>query len=828
MHFPLRTHWRRQPLHFGEWLARPLLAHFGLEIEWSRPDASELLATGEGLDLIPDHSRAMILGAGFRWPETVARLPKAQLHALRGRLSAEKIGADSAVPLGDLALLADTLIAPPPPHDRLGLVLDASERAEPLLSAWLQRHADRVAAIGSDTADASAVVAQIAACRAVLTTSVAGLAVAWSCGVPALQLAKEPSSRTADFEFQDLRSAFFDPPAIGPRIIVSHLAQLSPDEIAARAEPHPPDLAARKAALRGAIRRLCANLPSRPLGSAETRVAPPLEVLAAPASTFIAERPETAARLLRAALAESPRDARLRRELGRALRELGEPQAAVAELLRATQLAPGDAEAALLLGRVFEDLRRVDLACTAFAAAARAAPEWPDAVNPHALALASQGQIDRALELWTGLVARHPSYRVAHDNLVYYRPFAPGCDRAALRATQAAWQARHAAPLACARTPHANDPAPERPLRIGYVSPDFRYHALCHFSLPVFRHHDAAQFQVYAYDLRGERDRATHLHRAHVAHWRDVAGLSDEAIAAQIRTDQVDILVDLAHHMARNRLPVFARKPAPVQVAWIAYPGGTGLETIDYRLTDALLDPPGPDDAAAFEKPVRLPNFWCYDPLVTEPAVSPLPALARGEVTFGCLNTFTKINAVSLALWACVLRAVPRSRLVLLAPPGPATENVRAVFAREGIAASRVVLQTRQPRGQYLAHYRWIDLMLDPVPVGGHTTLCDALWMGVPTVSLPGEPAICRGGLSLLSAVGLTDWIAASPEDYVRIAVEKSADLAALAALRTTLRDRFARSPVMDAPRFVRAMEAAYRTMWRTWCAQAGARPAPR
>jgi predicted O-linked N-acetylglucosamine transferase (SPINDLY family) len=242
---------------------------------------------------------------------------------------------------------------------------------------------------------------------------------------------------------------------------------------------------------------------------------------------------------------------------------------------------------------------------------------------------------------------------------------------------------------------------------------------------------------------------------------------------------------------------------------------------MDYRLTDPYLDPPGLFDDCYSEESLRLPDaFWCYDPLTDRPPVNPLPALGSGAVTFGCLNNFRKVNDGCLALWARVLRAVPGSRLLLMAPRGPARDQVLAVLEREGVVAARVAFVDRRPRLEYLELYHRIDLCLDPLPANGHTTSLDAFWMGVPTLTMPGRTVSGRAGLCLLKNLGLPELIAEDPEDLARIAAELAADPPRLSELRATLRHRLEGSPLMDAPRFARNVEAAYRLMWRRWCAR--------
>jgi protein O-GlcNAc transferase len=286
-----------------------------------------------------------------------------------------------------------------------------------------------------------------------------------------------------------------------------------------------------------------------------------------------------------------------------------------------------------------------------------------------------------------------------------------------------------------------------------------------------------------------------------------------------IRADRIDILVDPNMHMSRNRLLVFARKPAPVQVTWLGYPGSTGLATMDYRLTDPHLDPSGIGDQLYSEQLVRLPNsFWCYDPLTDQPEINPLPAQSSGHITFGCLNNFYKINIGAIELFAKVLHAVPGSRLLMLCPCESGRASALNHFQHLGIDPARIEFAGFRPRPEYLRTYHRIDISLDVLPYNGHTTSMDSLWMGVPIITLVGNTAAGRAGLSILTNLNMPDLIAQSPAEYVEIAVRLSSDLKRLADLRATLRERMTVSPFMDAPPFAGDIESAYRTMWQSWC----------
>ena len=300
--------------------------------------------------------------------------------------------------------------------------------------------------------------------------------------------------------------------------------------------------------------------------------------------------------------------------------------------------------------------------------------------------------------------------------------------------------------------------------------------------------------------------------------WRNIEGMSEEAAVRLVRDDRIDILVDLTMHMDRNRLLLFARKPAPVQVTWLAYPGTTGLTAIDYRLTDPRLDPLDCGNEYYSESSFRLADtFWCYDPLASEPAVNALPALSSGHVTFGCLNNFAKVTDPTLDVWAQVLRRVPNSRLLLLAPMGIARQRVIEKLRERGVEENRVEFISRQPRAQYLASYHRIDLCLDTFPYNGHTTTLDSVWMGVIPLTMSGTTAVSRGGLSILANLGLQHLVATDADELVEIAAKFTGDLPALAELRGELRGRMQASPLMDATRFARNVEVAYRQMWRNW-----------
>ncbi len=375
--------------------------------------------------------------------------------------------------------------------------------------------------------------------------------------------------------------------------------------------------------------------------------------------------------------------------------------------------------------------------------------------------------------------------------------------------------------------PHATSPDPDKRLRIGYLSVEFREHLGAYFLTPLFEATDRSRFEIVCYSILpdAEADARTARFKAQADGWRTVGPLDDEALAAQIRADGIDILVDLAGHSGLNRLPMLARRPAPVQVTWLGYPNGTGMAAVDYRIVDPVSDPVGPTDAHAVETLVRLPApFLCFRPPASAPPVVPLPAGTTGRVTFGSFNKLSKITDGTVALWAEVLRRVPDSRLLLkdrpLSDPGTAA-LMQARFAAAGIDPARLdLVGFIKDAAGHLAAYNRIDIALDPHPYNGTITTCDCLWMGAPLVTLAGGRHAARVGASLMTAIGLPELVAATPEDYVEIAAGLAGDLTRLMRLRLSLRERVRASALCDEARFMRNLETAYRLMWRRWCDQ--------
>jgi predicted O-linked N-acetylglucosamine transferase (SPINDLY family) len=519
------------------------------------------------------------------------------------------------------------------------------------------------------------------------------------------------------------------------------------------------------------------------------------------------------------AIALRPKYAEAHSNLGAALRECGHLDDAAAACQKAIELKPDHPEAFNNLGNVYRDNRQHDEAIAALRQAISLNPDFVQALDNLGQALKDAGQLDESIALHRRALAIKPDWAVTRSNLLLVMHYHPDVSPAALAEEHRHWNRQHAEPLKKLVVPHNNDRDPDRRLRIGYVSADFRSHPVGRFMAPLLENHDKSRVEVFGYFNHAAPDATTDQLRSAADVWRDIAGFSDEQVAKQVRDDRIDILVDLSLHTGGNRLLVFARKPAPVQVSYLGYCSTTGLDTIDYRLSDPYFDPPDQDESVYSERTIRLPEtYWCYRPGIDVP-VGPAPALASGQVTFGSLNNFCKISGPALTAWAGILRAVPRSHLIVHAHQGRHRQELLQRLEGDGIDAGRVRFVCELPIERYFQQYHEIDICLDTFPYAGGTTTCDAAWMGVPTVSVRGRTAVGRGSFSVMSNIGAEELVARTPEEYVNLAVDLANDLPRLGAFRSTLRPRMEASPLMNGPRFAANVEAAYRRMWHDWCA---------
>ncbi len=497
-------------------------------------------------------------------------------------------------------------------------------------------------------------------------------------------------------------------------------------------------------------------------------------------------------------------------------------------LLQAVKLDPKSADAHSTLARTYLNLDRIDDAIAAALVAIELDPRRASAYCNLGNGYRALGRIDDAISAYRTALHIGPQDPYTYSNAVYTLNLRSRQTPDELFAEHCAWGELLADPLTRLAAAHGNDRSPGRRLRLGYVSAHFCNHAVNFFSEPLLAAHDHQQFELFCYSNGSRHDDANARIQSCADHWREIGPLGDDEAAQLIRDDQIDLLVDLSGHIAGHRLLVFARKPAPVQVTYLGYQNTTGMQAMDYRLTDDWSDPPG-TDAFYTEKLLRLPEaFFCYRPSPDAPPVGELPALASGHVTFGSFNNFAKVTPATLDAWAKILAGVLHSRLVILAHNAPSLhESLLNRFAGQGIEPGRVHIVNRCPRPEYLTRIAAVDIALDPFPFNGHTTTCDALWQGVPVITLAGKNYASRFGSSAHNVLGLTEWIAASVEQYVETATALARDLNRLARLRGELRSRMAASTLLDGATFARRVEAAYRAMWIDWCQRptsAGAR----
>ena len=482
---------------------------------------------------------------------------------------------------------------------------------------------------------------------------------------------------------------------------------------------------------------------------------------------------------------------------------------------RSLKLAPDSPDTLTNLANALREFDRVDPAFAAVKKALSINPDYYEAHHTLGSLYKDSGRITEAMHEYDRALELRPGFRMIDTNRAYLAHYDPARDGSSILQVVRQWNDRYAAPLQSKIHPHDNDRSPDRRLRIGYLSPNFSAHCFGRNMLPLYRQQNHQQFETFFYSDLTRPDEFTKRIGHCADAWRDVAGMTDAKIAEMIRQDRIDILVDHTMHMAYERLLVFAQKPAPVQVTFGAYPAGTGLQTMDYRLSDPWLDP---QEFEKFyvERTERLPHsFWCYDnegmSLADSPPVNPLPATTNGFVTFGCLNNFCKMNGSVLELWRKVLDAVGNSRLLLMAPEGSIRRRLSEFFQ------NRVDFTPRQSRNPYFAIYHRMDIGLDTFPYNGHTTSLDSLWMGVPIVTLIGQTAVGRAGLSQLTNLNMPELAAGSPEEFVAIAANLAGDIPKLRDIRATLRDRMRNSPLMDAAGFASGVEAAFRRMWHQW-----------
>lgn len=494
---------------------------------------------------------------------------------------------------------------------------------------------------------------------------------------------------------------------------------------------------------------------------------------------------------------------------------------------RALELKPDYAEVHNNLGNLYKSIGQTDRAVMHIEHALRLMPRNALIHNNFGNLLKSQGRINDAINCFRKALELQSNYIEAHSNLLFTLNYSPDISAQDLFNAHVEFAAIHCNRYLLTLPKHNNELSAERKLRIGYISGDFRQHSVACFISPVLLQHNHDAFEIFAYHNHRTHDQVTDVIRQSVDHWREIAGHTDDQVAQLVRKDRIDILVDLSGHTAHNRLLVFARKAAPIQVTWIGYPTTTGLPTMDYRITDDIADPPGIADRCHTEHLMRLPEcFSVYQGPSGLPIVGNPPALRNGHITFGSFNNLAKTHRGVLALWSDILLATPGSRLVLKCHGleiESTRQGVRDVFRTHGISADRLdLLGADATTEKHLQHYNEVDIGLDPFPYNGATTTCEAALMGVPVITLRGDRHAGRVGASLMQAVGLDEYIAESPEEYVSAAVKLAGDLGRLGRLRSGLRSGMEASSLMNAERFTLRLENEFTTIWKRWCIMSG------
>jgi predicted O-linked N-acetylglucosamine transferase (SPINDLY family) len=506
--------------------------------------------------------------------------------------------------------------------------------------------------------------------------------------------------------------------------------------------------------------------------------------------------------------------------LGASLHRQGKEQEALPALLMSTRLSPADAEAHYNLAVTQGSLKQLHEAVASYRKALILKPDMTQALNNLGEVLQGLGQIEAAANHFRKAISLKPDYAAAHSNLLFCLNHSIPMDAQALFAEHCRFAEHFEAPLQAERIPHSNTRDANRCLQVGLVSADLHDHAVASFIEPVLTYlAQSPQLSLHAYYNNTIEDNGSRRLRNYFKHWHPIVGLTDAALAQKVRADGIDILYDLSGHTGRNRLLAFARKPAPIQIAWCGYPCTTGLAAMDYFQSDRFLFPEGRFEDQFTEKIVCLPASSVFSPNNNAPPVNELPALRNGYLTFGSFNRLGKISRAVVALWSQLLRALPDAKMLLGAmPQGGQYQELAAWFAQEGIAQERLIFYTRADIRRYLELHHQVDICLDTFPYNGGTTTFHALWMGVPTLTLGGNTMAGWAGVSILGHVGLESFAAYDADHFVQRGLYWHDHLVELSGIRTELRERFAQSARGRPDIVAAAMERALRIMWQRWC----------
>lgn len=474
------------------------------------------------------------------------------------------------------------------------------------------------------------------------------------------------------------------------------------------------------------------------------------------------------------------------------------------------------------LADIFKKTGRLNKAIHYLDKAIEISPNEPLLWGNMAADLISLGQTEKAIELLRKVMQRLPDHNIVHSNYFLYSHYLQNFPRREIFSDAVRWASRNMPPRLAKRN-HSNTPDPNRRLKIGYISPDFRNHSVTFFFEPLLDAHNRERFEIYGYGNIFHYDEVTERLKSKFDQYRNVRPLDDRAKADLIESDGIDILVDLAGHSGYTGLYAMAYKPAPIQATWLGYPDTTGMSQVDYRITDAIADPPGSEQYYS-EKLFYLPGiFLCYSPCGIQPPVEPSPFLQSNRITFGCFNNSSKINPLIIRLWAEILKQVPDSQLLLKFKSGQ-DDEIRDLFLKRfeevGIVRDRIAISGWLQSPADLMLYNKVDIALDTFPYNGTTTTCQALLMGVPVISLVGEHHMSRVGLSILKNLDMEFFAAPTPQQYVARAAALAMRPESLAKIRSTMRDRLCASALCNRAIFAARMEKAYRQMWQIWCQQ--------
>ena len=523
---------------------------------------------------------------------------------------------------------------------------------------------------------------------------------------------------------------------------------------------------------------------------------------------------------IRKALALAPDMAPAHSNLGNVLNDLGTLEESVASYQKALAIEPQSAEVHCNLGSVLKGMGRTDEAVESYQEALTINPEYAEAYSNLGGALNELGRPDEAVENYQKALSIKPEYASAHSDKLLIEQYRLGHSAETLFKLHCDWDDRHGRAFRSAWPAHENTHEAERRLKVGFVSPDLGRHPVGYFVVPLLENLGGQDIETVCYSDRIEDDMTGRIQAA-ADGWRNTYGVSDEDLTKAVLCDGIDILIDLSGHSAGNRLAVFARKPAPLQVAWAGYVGTTGLSAMDYLVSDRYSTPKG-EESFYSEKIIRMPDGWlCYEPPDYAPEVGPLPAKRSGAITFGSFSNPAKLNTDVVSLWAKILGLVKNARLLIKSSgvDTPANTNrLTALFEAQGVDRSRLILEGKSPHNELLARYHDVDIALDPFPYSGGLTTYEALWMGVPVITVPGQTFASRHSLSHLTTCGLPELVARDDDDYVALAIGLANDPRRLEDLRAELREKMSRSPICDGKKFAEGFAGLMRDIWRQWC----------